>query len=163
MYARMTDFSQLSASWVEWSNRAKLAGVAVSTECDDCEVEFRSKDYSVHLRHDRAWWTIDTVDDRGQRHNDEAKFSTFELAEKYLIWTWANSARGIVGARRLGPRLYALGYSPDVEVIPITEGVAELRSSDGDAILLEPYATIFSHLMLRSVNDIADMVREGIG
>jgi hypothetical protein len=163
MYARMTDFSQLSANWVEWSNLAKLGDVAVSTECDDCAIEFSSRDYSVHLRRDGTWWTIDTVDDRGQRHNDEAKFSTFELAEKYLIWTWANSARGIVGARRLGPRLYASGYSPEVDVFTLTEGVAELISSEGDAILLEPYATIFSHLMLKSVNGIADMVREGIG
>ncbi|OMC22053.1 hypothetical protein A5738_10700 [Mycobacterium colombiense] len=85
------------------------------------------------------------------------------MAEKYLIWTWANSARGIIGARRLGPALYASGYSQDVEVVPITEGVAELRSSNGDAILLEPYATIFSHLMLKSVADIGDMVRAGIG
>lgn len=158
----MADFSQLSSSWVEWSKRANLAGVAVSTKCVDCEVEFSSRDYSVHLRHDDAWWIVDTVDDRGQRHNDEAKFSSFELAEKYLIWTWANSARGIVGARRLGPRLYALGHNPDVEVIPITEGVAELRSGAGNAILLEPYATIFGHLMLKSVNDIEQMVREGV-
>ncbi|WP_155765104.1 hypothetical protein [Mycobacterium colombiense] len=159
----MIDFSRLSANWVEWSTRAKLGGVAVSTECDDCEVEFSSTDYSVHLRHDGTWWRVDTVDDRGQRHNDEAKFSNFELAEKYLIWTWANSARGIIGARRLGPALYASGYSQDVEVVPIAEGVAELRSSNGDAILLEPYATIFSHLMLKSVADIGDMVRAGIG
>ncbi len=159
----MTDFSQLSANWLEWSNRANLVGVAVSTECNDCEVEFSSKDYSVHLRHDGTWWRVDTVDDRGQRHNDEAKFSNFELAEKYLIWTWANSARGIIGARRLGPALYALGYSQDVEVVPIMEGMAELRSRNGDAILLEPYATIFSHLMSKSVTDIGDMVRAGIG
>lgn len=159
---RMTDFSRLSANWVEWSNRANLTGVAVSTECSDCEVEFSSRDYSVHLRRDGAWWTVDTVDDRGQRHSDEAKFSNFELTEKYLIWTWANSARGVVGAKRLGPPLYALGYNPDIEVIPITEGVAELRSSNGEAVLLEPYATIFSHLMSKSLSDIEHMVREGL-
>ncbi len=158
----MTDFSRLSANWVEWSNRAKLAAVAVSKECDDCEIEFSSRDYSVRLRRDGTWWTVDTVDDREQRHNDEAKFSNFELVEKYLIWTWANTARGVVGARRLGPPLYASGYSQDVEVVPITEGVAELRSNNGDAILLEPYATIFSHLMLKSIDDIEEMVRGGI-
>lgn len=157
-----TDFSRLSSSWVEWSNRAKLTGVAVSTKCDDCEVEFSSSDYSVHLRHVDGWWIVDTVDDRGQRHNDEAKFSSFELTEIYLIWTWANSARGVIGTRRLGPRLYALGYSSNIEVISIADGVAELRSSKGEAILLEPYATIFSHLMSKSVDDIEHMVREGV-
>jgi hypothetical protein len=158
----MNDFSRLAASWVEWSNRAGLSNIEVSTECNDCEVEFSSEDYSVHLRHDGAWWIVDSVDDRGQRHNDEAKFSDFELVEKYLIWNWASSARGIIGAPRLGPKLYALGYSEGVEVIPITEGIAELRSGTGKAILVEPYATILSHLMSKSVDDIEQAVRQGI-
>lgn len=158
----MPDFSRLSDNWYRWARWSGGGRKVVSKNCEDCAILFKTDNYSVHLRADYRWWTVDTIDDRGQRHNDEAKFSTFELAEKYLIWTWANSARGIVGARRLGPPLYALGYSPDVEVIPMTDGVAELRSSEGDAILLEPYATIFSHLMLKSVNDIAEMVREGI-
>lgn len=136
--------------------------IVVSKDCDDCAILFKSDDYSVHLRHGDRWWIVDTVDDRGQRHSDEAKFSKFELAEKYLIWTWGNSARGIIGAKRLGPRLYALGYNPDVEVIPIAEGVAELRSSSGEAVLLEPYATIYSHLMSKSLSDIEDMLREGL-
>ncbi len=158
----MTDFSRLAASWVEWSNRAGLSDIEVSTECTDCEVKFSSTDYSVYLRHDGAWWAIDTVDDRGQRHNDEAKLSSFELVEKYLIWNWASSARGIIGAPRLGPALYALGYSPDVQAIPIKEGIAELTSNAGNAILTEPYATIFSHLMLQPIDAIEQMVRQDI-
>ncbi|BBN45561.1 hypothetical protein [Mycobacterium avium] len=158
----MADFSRLSASWIEWSDRAHLTDVSVSTECPDCEVRFSSKDQAVHLRYDGAWWIVDSVDDRGQRHSDEAKFSSFELAEKYLIWLWANSARGIVGAPRLGPRLYALGYNPNIETIPIAEGVADLKSPNGQAILMEPYATIFSHLMLKSADEVEQMVREGI-
>jgi hypothetical protein len=128
----------------------------------DCEAEFSSEDHSVHVRHDGAWWIVDSVDNRGQSHNDEAKFSDFELVEKYLIWNWASSARGIVGAPRLGPKLYAVGYSGGVEVVPITEGIAELRSGTGKAILVEPYATIFSHLMSKSVDDIEQTVRQGI-
>ncbi|WP_141772908.1 hypothetical protein [Mycobacterium malmoense] len=120
---------------------------------------FESSDYSVHLRNDGTWWIIDTINDRGQRHNDTAKLSTFELAEKYLIWNWASSARGVVGLQRLGPRLYAAGVNPDVEVIPVAEGVAEVRSSNGNAILMEPYATIFSNLMAKSVDEIEQMVR----
>ncbi|APT13392.1 hypothetical protein BS641_00195 [Mycobacterium avium subsp. hominissuis] len=79
-----------------------------------------------------------------------------------MIWLWANSARGIVGAPRLGPRLYALGYNPNIETIPIAEGVADLKSPNGQAILMEPYATIFSHLMLKSADEVEQMVREGI-
>lgn len=158
----MVDFSRLSADWVEWSSIAQLSDVTVSTDCDDCQILFASRDYSVHLRNDGTWWIIDTVDDRGQRNNDTAKLSTFELTEKYLIWTWASSARGAVGAQRLGPRLYSLGFSPDIEVVPIKEGIAELKSSAGNAILMEPSATIFSHLILKSVDEIEQMVREGL-
>ena len=159
----MVNFTRLSENWFEWSNVARLGNVSVSTDCDDCEIAFDSSDYSVHLRNDGTWWIIDTVNDRGQRCNDSAKLSTFELTEKYLIWNWATSARGVVGVPRLGPQLYSLGVSPDAEVNPISEGVAEVRSNNGSAILMEPYATIFSHLMAKSVDDIEQMVREGIG
>jgi hypothetical protein len=158
----MTDFSRLSASWVEWSNRAHLSNVRVTTKCDDCKIAFSSSDYSVHLRHDGSWWIVDTIDDRGQRRNDTAKLSTFELAEKYLIWEWASMTRGIIGARRLGPDLYAQGYSPEVEMIPISEGVAEVRSRGGNAILMEPYATIFSHVMSKSVDEIEQLTMTGL-
>ena len=158
----MVDFSRLSANWVEWSSIAQLSNIAVSMDCDDCEIAFTSSDYSVHLRNDSTWWIIDTVNDRGQRHNDTTKLSTFDLTEKYLIWTWGSSARGAVGAERLGPRLYSLGFSPENEVLPIKEGVAELRSRAGSAVLMEPNATIFSHLMTKSVPQIEQMVREGI-
>lgn len=136
--------------------------ISVSTNCDDCEILFDSSDYSAHLRNDGTWWIIDIVNDRGQRHNDTAKLSTFELTEKYLIWNWATSARGAVGAPRLGRQLYSLGVSPDAEVNPITEGIVEVRSSNRSAILMEPYATIFGHLMAKSVREIEQMVREGI-
>jgi hypothetical protein len=158
----MTEFSRLSASWIEWSSIAQLADITVSTDCGDCQILFSSRDYSVHLRNDGAWWIIDTVDDRGQRHDDVARLSTFDLAEKYLIWTWASSARGAVGAERLGPRLYSQGFSPAVQVLPIKEGIAEVRSRAGNAILMEPNATIFSHLMTKSVDEVEQVVRQGI-
>jgi hypothetical protein len=158
----MVDFSRLSANWVKWSELARLASISVSTDRDDSEIVFRSSDSEVYLRNDGTWWIIDTVNDRGQRHDDTAKLSTFELTEKYLIWNWASSARGVIGAPRLGPRLYALGMSPDVETGPIAEGITEVRSSSGSAILMEPYATIFSHLMSKSLDEIEQMVSEGI-
>lgn len=159
----MTDFSRLSESWIEWCQRAHLSNPLVSRECDDCEIVFRSNDYSVHLRRDGTWWIIDTVDDRGNRHNDAAQLSTFELAEKYLIWDWGSMARGIIGARRLGPDFYAMGFSPEIEAIPIAEGIAELRSPRGIAILMEPYATIFSHVMTRSLAEVERLLMNGIG
>ncbi|WP_156664403.1 hypothetical protein [Mycobacterium sp. 852002-51613_SCH5001154] len=158
----MTDFSRISASWIEWSSLAGLPNAAVSLECDDCEIAFTSSDFSVHLRHDAGWWIVDTVDDRGQRRNDTAKLSPVELAEKYLIWIWSSLARGAIGAPPLGPKLYSSGFSPDVRATPITEGIAELRSSSGKAILMEPYATIFSHLMSKSFDEIERMVRAGL-
>jgi hypothetical protein len=158
----MVDFSRLSANWVKWAELARLANISVSMDCDDSEIVFRSSDSEVYLRNDGNWWIIDTVNDRGQRHDDIAKLSTFELTEKYLIWNWASSARGIIGAQRLGPRLYALGMSPDVQAVPIAEGITEVRSSSGSAILMEPYATIFSHLMSKSVEQIEQMVSVGI-
>jgi hypothetical protein len=158
----MASFSQLSANWFKWTGLARLANVSVSMDCDDCQIMFHSSDYEFHLRNTGTWWIIDTVDDRGHRHNDTAQLSTFELAEKYLIWEWGSMARSIIGVERLGTRLYSLGYSPDVEVILISEGIAELRSTDGSAILMEPYATIFSHLISKSIDEIERMVTDGI-
>ena len=158
----MVEFFRLSTNWYQRGPGMGGGNISISTSCDGCEIVFDSSDYSVHLRNDGTWWIIDTVNDRGQRRNDSAKLSTFELTEKYLIWNWATSARGVVGVPRLGPQLYSLGVSPDAEVKPITEGVAEVRSSGGRAILMEPYATIFSHLMAKSVDEIEQMVREGI-
>lgn len=157
----MADFSRLAANWADWSHRAQRTGVDVSTNGDG-EVFLTSDDYSVHLREDGPWWVVDTIDDRGQRHDNTAKLSTFDLAEKYLIWSWGNSVRSMIGAERLGPRYYSLGMSPDVEVIPVSEGIAEIRSGVGSAVLMEPYATIFSHLMSKSVEEIEQMVHEGI-
>ncbi|UXA07220.1 hypothetical protein KXD96_03410 [Mycobacterium sp. SMC-2] len=99
--------------------------------------------------------------DRGQRRNDTAKLSTFELVEKYLIWDWSATAYGPVGTPSLWPRLYSRGFSPDVEVVPIAEGIAELQSKAGKAVLMEPKATIFSHLINKSVEEIELIVMKG--
>jgi hypothetical protein len=158
----MTDTTRLSTNWLKWTTIAHLGDVSVSRDCDDCLIAFKATDYAFHLRHTGPWWVIDTVDDRGQRHIDVAKLSTFELAEKYLIWRWASIARGIIGVERLGPRLYKLGYSGDVVVTPLAPGIAELHSAVGDAILMEPDSTIFSHVILRSIDEIERMMTDGI-
>ena len=155
----VADFARLSRNWVYWSGLAQLHDVSVSTSCDDCEVLFSSNDYSVHLRHDGTWWIVDTVDDRHQRRNDAAKLSSYALAEKYLVWVWSSTARSAVGAPPLGPALYALGFDSGVETTRISPGIYELRSPEGRAVLMGPSATIFSHLMHKSEEQIEEMVR----
>jgi hypothetical protein len=159
----MTEFTKLTSSWVEWTGLARMPGVSVSNECADCAISFLSDDQSFHLRREDGWWVVDRVDDRGQRHTDTARFSTFDLVEKYLIWRWASTTRNTLGVASLGPQLYSQGYSNDVQLVPTeNEWRIELRSPVGNAILSEPNSTIFSHLMEKSVDQIQQMVREGI-
>ena len=151
-------FGRLSRNWTHWSGLAQLNAVSVTTSCPDCDVLFSSDEQSVHLRHDGDW-RVDTVNDRGQRQNDTAVFSTFELAEKYLVWIWGSTARSVVHEPILGRRLYDSGFDPDVVAAPISEGTYELRSPQGRAVLMEPYATIFSHLMGTSEEEIERMLK----
>jgi hypothetical protein len=153
------DLERLSRNWRHWSEVAGLTDVSVSTDCADCAILFSSNDSSVHLRHDDDWWSVDTVNDRRQRTNDTAQFSSYELAEKYLVWIWGSTARSVVRAPLLGPKLYALGFSPEVGALPIREGVYELRSAEGRAVLSEPYATIMSHLVSKPLDEIEAMLR----
>lgn len=152
------DSERLSRNWVYWSGLAQLGGVSVSTRCPDCQVLFSSDEYSVHLRRDGEQWCVDTVNDRRQRQNATATFSDFALAEKYLVWIWGSTARSTVRAPILGRKLYALGFDARVDVIPVSEGIYELRSPEGVAVLMEPYATIFSHLMGKSEDEIEEML-----
>jgi hypothetical protein len=140
-----------------------MANVSVSPVRDDTEIDFTSDDQSFYLRKDDGWWAVDVVNDRGRRYNDIAKFSTFELAEVFLIWRWGSTMRDVLGLAILGPELYALGRSADVVVLPTeTEWLFELQSQAGRARLAEPDATIFSHLMSKSADELEQMVREGI-
>ncbi|MGB0972568.1 MAG: hypothetical protein ACPGVG_16650, partial [Mycobacterium sp.] len=130
------------------------ANVSVSTESDEYQIVFKSEDESYFLRQEGGWWSIDGQDDRGQRYNATARMSTFELVEKYLIWQWARIARsGSVDAR-----LYKLGMAKDVHVEPTDrEYFVELRVPTGSAILEQATATIFSHLISKSVDEIEQM------
>lgn len=140
-----------------------MPGVSVSTDCADCQISFISDDESFHLRQDGDWWVIDQVDDRAKRYNGTAKFSTFDLAERYLIWRWASFTRIALGLESLGPQFYKEGYSSDVRLAPTeSEWRVELKSPAGSAILSEPDSTIFSHLMSKPVDEIEQMVRDGI-
>lgn len=156
------DFDRLTRNWFYWSGRGQLQNPSVSTDCADCTVLFRSDDYSVHLRTDDTGWSVDTVGERGARSNDTAKFSSYALAEKYLVWIWGSAARSFLRAPILGQKLYAKGFDPNVERTPIHEGIFELRSPAGRAVLMEPHATIFSHLMDRSEEEIEQMLLAGV-
>ncbi|BBZ08158.1 hypothetical protein MDOR_23270 [Mycolicibacterium doricum] len=158
-----TDFSKLAASWIEWANSAHLTHVAVSTDCEDCEVAFTSDDQSFHLRQDNGWWVLDTVDERGRRYSSTAKFSTFDLAEKYLVWRWASVARSVMRAKQLGRYLHSLGIKPGVEVLPTDrEYVVELWLHGGIAILPASEVPVFSHVLDMSLEEVEQTVREGV-
>ena len=88
--------------------------------------------------------------------------SDYALAEKYLVWIWGSAARSMLRKPILGQQLYAKGFEPSVERLALTEGVYELSSPEGRAILAEPYATIFSHLMGRSEGDVEQMLQAGV-
>jgi hypothetical protein len=145
----MVDFSRLSTNWVEWMSRLGIPDTSVSTDCDDCQALFSSKDYSVHLRTDGSWWVVDTVNDRRQRTNADAKLSTFELTEKYLIWRWVTQARSSLASGPLGADLYKQGYAPGIEVSEMDNAHIKVCSDRGCAILMTGTATIFSHIMLK--------------
>jgi hypothetical protein len=159
----MSDFNRLASAWMEWTSLAGMTGMSVSTDCADCEISFLSEDQSFHLRQEGGWWVIDIVDDRGKRYNSAAKFSNIDLAQKYLIWRWASTARSARRLISLGPNFYKQGYSGEVALTPTdNEWDTKLTSPAGRAILSQPYSTIFSHLMSKSMDDIEQMVSDGI-
>ncbi|WP_234709693.1 hypothetical protein [Mycolicibacterium cosmeticum] len=154
----MVDFAFLSQNWMKWSVRAGMKEAAASLDCDDCDASFVATDEAYHVRQEAGWWIVDRVNDRGKRYNNTAQLSSFELLEKYLIWTWASSARQDLASGRLGADLYALGYSPDVTVHEAREGFSKIDSDAGSAVLSVVKATIFSHLMLKSVGELERLV-----
>jgi hypothetical protein len=150
----VTDFSRLSRHWVEWAPFYSSSGVSVLMDCVDCDILFSSSDYSVHLRNDGDWWLIDTVDDRGQRSDGEAKLSTFVLTEKYLIWQWASLVDSRLASGSLGFDLYKKGYAEDVDIVDLADYRVEVCFQGQSAILSTGTATIFSHIIKMSVEEI---------
>lgn len=155
----MTDFSRLSNVWSAWAPKAGLAGVEISLTCDDCEIAFKATDYSVHLRRDKDRWAIDIIDDRGQKRSEVATFSAFGLVEKYLVWDWATLARSGLASGVLGADLYRLGYAPGIEVSELGEGKIQVCLNGDCAILVAGDATIFSHIMTKSVDKLLDIAK----
>ena len=56
-----------------------------------------------------------------------------------------------------GPATLRVGLRSGRRSTAVSAGIYELRSRVGFAVLTEPYATIFSHLMDRSESEIEDM------
>ena len=159
----MTDFARLSSNWLKWSTMIGIGGVAVSTECDDCDIAFLSDDNSIHLHHNDGWWVVDTVNDRGRRYDSIALLSTYELAEKFLIWRWASIARTSIGARQLGAELHSRGPMTTVEFVETSrDHFVELRTRDGRALVSDASATVFSHVMCMSVEEIESLLAQDI-
>ncbi|OMC27616.1 hypothetical protein A5739_17480 [Mycobacterium colombiense] len=79
------------------------------------------------------------------------------MAEKYLIWNWATSVRSDLASGPLGADLAQLGFAQNVEVSEV-DSKYKICSNDDCAILSVVNATIFSHLMDKSVDEIENMV-----
>lgn len=157
----MVDFSRLSENWYRWAPAMGGAPISIATDCEDCDALFSTADYSVHLRKEEHWWIVDTVNDRGQRRSAAAKLSNFDLAQKYLIWDWATTARSSLAEGPLGADLYRLGYAPGVTVCKAERGY-KISRNDECAVLSIPKATIFSHLITKSVDEIQHLVMAGL-
>lgn len=141
----MHDFSLLSCTWVEWNDLSHIPA-SVTTDCPDCEISFVSDAQSFHL----------------PRYDETAQLSNFALVEKYLLWRWGSFMRMVLGLPLSGPQLFKQGYSSDVSAKPATSPWrTEITSPIGSAILSQTDSTIFSHFISRSVDEIAEMAREG--
>lgn len=152
----MADISRLAKNWHRWA--PGMGGGEIAVFSDDSETVFSTDDYKVYLHEDGAWWVIDTVNDRGQRRDGIAKLSSFDLTEKYLIWSWATTARSALASGPLGADLAKLGYAAGVDVSKVDRGYRICANSDC-AILSVVDATIFSHLMTKSVDEIENLTR----
>lgn len=155
-------FARLTKNWLFWASLCGLEEIQVSDRFPDNEIRFASLDYSVHLHDDAEWWVVDTIDDRGQLRENVARFSTFELAEVFLVWHWASTARTALRLPSVGRELYLRGIAPNVEAVALAEGIYELRAAEGRAVLLEPEATIFSHLMSKPIDEIENIGKAGL-
>ena len=141
-----------------------MRNVSASVDRPDCEIAFVSDEGSVQLRHDEGWWAVDTVNDRGQHFDDVAQLSNYELVEKFLMWRWASLVRTATGAKQRGAELHAQGPSSGVEFVELPrDHFVELRLHDDRARVSSTSATVFSHVMRMSVEDIERDLAADIG
>lgn len=154
----------LISQWDRWTTLAGLPRPRVVEGTDsDAEVEFVSGEGSYVLRRHVDRWTVDESDDRGHRYPAQIRCSTFDLAAKYLIWTWATTARSVVGAPQLGRRYQMLGPNASAG---IGEGdrpnTVKLTTSDGWALVPASKSVILSHVLALSFEDLDKVLSEGL-
>jgi hypothetical protein len=80
-----------------------------------------------------------------------ANFS--RLSASWLEWAPLSGLRD-VSATSLGAQLYKQGYAAGIQVADLDGAHIELRMDDDRAILISGTATIFSHIMLMSVDEL---------
>lgn len=153
----------ITRHWLIWTTGAGMSNPSVVAEDGNEDAVFKSDDHTCHLKHDGEWWVLDVTNDRGKFCPAAAKFSSFDLAEKYLMWDWATTARSSLASGPLGTDLYKKDNAPSVEFSVIREGFVEIRGSAGAVALSTVNATIFSHLMAKPVEEIERLVNAGMG
>lgn len=130
----------LANEWNYWNDLARVPDVMASVDCPDCLISFICADQAFHIRRDYDWWVVDSVDDRGSRYNDIARFSTIGLLEKYLTWLWGSSTRSTLSLPSLGAEFFSRGRNPSVTVVPTDgEWKMEIVSAAGRLFYLNPH------------------------
>lgn len=129
------DTMELVTAWSDWTRAAGMTGSSVREGGSTADVQFCSSDSNYHLKRDGSWWLIDESDERGNCYPATATFSTIQLAEKYLIWTWGSLARTAVGAEQLGRRFQQQGLNDEVgHGATVRANFIELTTPDGVAL-----------------------------
>ncbi|MHA3020027.1 hypothetical protein ACXPWS_07105 [Mycobacterium sp. BMJ-28] len=155
----MSDFARIDTLWKQLGPAIGGGDVSVLIQNADHAISFHSNDYTVHLHQEDSWWVMDTVNDRNQRRNAVATVSSFSLAEKYLLWDWSTTAFSSLASGPLGADLAKQGFSPQVNVTKVDGGYKISLNSEW-AILSVVNATIFSHLISYSFEEIERMINK---
>ncbi|OBK30066.1 hypothetical protein A5659_03825 [Mycobacterium sp. 1165196.3] len=79
------------------------------------------------------------------------------MLERYLIWDWATTVRSDLASGPLGADLAKQGFAANVDVSKV-DTKYKICSHENCAILSAVNATIFSHLLNKSVVEIEQMV-----
>lgn len=158
------EIDRLAAEWVHWTLAAGMAGASwVRLGNSAAETRFCSDGGDYALRRDGKWWVVDESDERGKWYSATATFSTIQLAEKYLIWTWGSLARTTVRAEQLSRRLQQQGFDERVHQKPAARAnFVELSTPDGTAIVPNSQSVILSHILVLSLPQLGGMLRTGL-
>ncbi|MFC7673257.1 hypothetical protein ACFQWH_09260 [Mycolicibacterium sp. GCM10028919] len=157
------EFDQLVAQWKYWTNIAGIAHVSVDRQDGVTEIGFRSDEGAYFLRRDGDWWSVDETDDRGKTYPATVSCSTVPLAQKYLIWTWATTARTVIGAPQLGRRFQQQGFNTEVHSSESSRAnFVQLITPNGTAEVPGSKSIILSHVMPMPLAQLIETLGEGL-